>query len=666
MAQDRDGVSIMNPDVVWTSSNESVASVNAEGLVTARRTGSATITASLDSLNASAEIEVLLPPHRITLTPSSIRFDALGATQLLSVEVFDLHEELLKDAPVSWSSDDPSVAAVDPNGTVTAVNAGMTRIAARSGNVTGYAEVTVNLDRQALTALYHATDGPNWNRSDNWLNDGALDEWFGVSTGPDGTVEDLSLERNNLTGPVPDELYGLKGLKTFRAFGNQLVGMLSPEVGGLTELELLHLASNGLTGTIPAELGNLDNLRWLELHGNSLSGMLPPQLGDMARLSSLAIGNNDIEGQIPSELGNLSNLRIFTANETRLSGPLPDTFTKLENLETLWLQGTRVCAPSNDEFAVWLNRIRFALVSPCDNPDEAALVELYHATDGPNWKARTNWLTDKPLQEWMGVAVDRYGRVDHLILGENGLSGELPPSLGDLEFLKVLHLDRNALHGKIPPELGSLRNLEGMYLSGNKLDGSIPPELGGLVNLLYLKLDENDLDGTIPLALSELGRLQELYLQKNRLSGEIPTELGQMSSLKVLNMGRNLLSGELPPGLGSLSNLSELILSGNEGLTGVLPHALISLDLAVFLAEKNGIVPARGSGLRVVGPGLSPCAHRTLRQFGGNGADGISHPGDAIFRLSGTPGGRRSGPAARVHDNRRGRCRRAACTRLLL
>lgn len=493
IAQTGEGAPIMDPSVEWTSSNESVASVSAEGLVTAHRTGRATITASLDSLAASAEIEVALPPHRVAVTPPSIRFDASGQTIRLSVEVFDVLDALLLDASVSWSSDDPSVATVGPNGTVTAVSAGTTRIAARSGDANGYAEATVNLDRQALTALYHATDGPNWNRNDNWLNDGPLDQWYGVSIGLDGRVDALVL------------------------------------------------ASNGLTGAIPPELGDL------------------------------------------------VNLRQFIVSNTRLSGPLPETFTALENLETIWLQGTRLCVPATEAFDRWLSRIRFAIVSPCDNPDEAALVELYHATDGPNWKDGTNWLTDTPLQDWKGVAVDRFGRVNQLFLGENGLRGELPASLGDLEFLRELFLHGNALHGKIPPELGGLRNLKQMLLSGNNLNGSIPPDLGKLYNLGFLFLDENEFEGAIPSELGELDGLRQLYLQENLLSGEIPPELGRMSSLTELNLGGNLLSGELPTGLGNLASLRELVLSGNERLTGVLPPALIRLDLDVLLAEKTGL-----------------------------------------------------------------------------
>ena len=37
-------------------------------------------------------------------------------------------------------------------------------------------------DRAALTALYNATGGANWGNNTNWLSDGPLGEWYGVTT----------------------------------------------------------------------------------------------------------------------------------------------------------------------------------------------------------------------------------------------------------------------------------------------------------------------------------------------------------------------------------------------------------------------------------------------------------------------------------------------------
>ena len=90
-------------------------------------------------------------------------------------------------------------------------------------------------DKQALVALYNATDGPNWHSNKNWLSDEPLDAWLSVIVS-DGRVMSLDLSYNNLTGPIPAEL------------------------GNLANLALLDLSFNNLTGPIPAKLGNLANL----------------------------------------------------------------------------------------------------------------------------------------------------------------------------------------------------------------------------------------------------------------------------------------------------------------------------------------------------------------------------------------------------------------------
>ena len=81
--------------------------------------------------------------------------------------------------------------------------------------------------------------------------------------------------------------------------------------------------------------------------------------------------------------------------------------------------------------------------------DREALVALYNATDGPNWRNNENWLSDAPIGEWNGVAT-KEGRVARLFLNRNGLSGEIPPELGDLANLERLMIDGNQLSGCIP------------------------------------------------------------------------------------------------------------------------------------------------------------------------------------------------------------------------
>ena len=58
--------------------------------------------------------------------------------------------------------------------------------------------------------------------------------------------------------------------------------------------------------------------------------------------------------------------------------------------------------------------------------DRAALVALYNATKGASWSTRTNWLSGRPLDEWLGVTTDSDGRVTELYLNRKQLTGPIP------------------------------------------------------------------------------------------------------------------------------------------------------------------------------------------------------------------------------------------------
>ena len=101
--------------VQWTSSNDSVATVSADGLVRGIDAGTVTITATLPGgIVAEATVEVGVCTS-VSLTPNSFTLRR-GSTQELSVN---------KDCrnPVSWSSSNPSVASV-VDGVITGVAPG--------------------------------------------------------------------------------------------------------------------------------------------------------------------------------------------------------------------------------------------------------------------------------------------------------------------------------------------------------------------------------------------------------------------------------------------------------------------------------------------------------------------------------------------------------------
>jgi hypothetical protein len=117
-----------------------------------------------------------------------------------------------------------------------------------------------------------------------------------------------------------------------------------------------------------------------------------------------------------------------------------------------------------------------------------------------------------------------------LDLSRNGLSGVIPPELGNLRELVDLDLSDNALIGIIPPELGNLVLLWKLDLSRNGLSGVIPSELGNFRVLRSLDLSDNALIGVIPSELSNLGYLLELDLSDNALTGVIPAKIYKMKT----------------------------------------------------------------------------------------------------------------------------------------
>ena len=108
-------------------------------------------------------------------------------------------------------------------------------------------------------------------RSDNWLSDAPLGEWYGVATDDAGRVTVLWPTANDLSGEIPAEL------------------------GSLSNLEWLFLADNKLSGEIPAELGSLSNLTQLSLNGNDLSGEIPAELGSLSNLTYLILFEQRLE-----------------------------------------------------------------------------------------------------------------------------------------------------------------------------------------------------------------------------------------------------------------------------------------------------------------------------------------------------------------------------------
>ena len=107
-------------------------------------------------------------------------------------------------------------------------------------------------------------------------------------------------------------------------------------------------------------------------------------------------------------------------------------------------------------------------------------------------------------------------------VSQNGFSGFLPPTIGDLQSLIRADFHQNRLSGSIPVQLFKAAQLEILMLQSNQLTGKIPTQIANLENATVLSMNGNFLKGTIPSQLSNIKQIRMLHLHDNQLSGTAP------------------------------------------------------------------------------------------------------------------------------------------------
>ena len=121
--------------VKWSSSNAEVAAVDSNGKVTAKKAGTAVITAT-SSNRKTASCTVTVKQKEIAITGISLNKSTTsiteGESETLTATITP--SNATGDKTVKWSSSNAEVAAVDSNGKVTAKKAGTAVITATSSN----------------------------------------------------------------------------------------------------------------------------------------------------------------------------------------------------------------------------------------------------------------------------------------------------------------------------------------------------------------------------------------------------------------------------------------------------------------------------------------------------------------------------------------------------
>ncbi len=144
--------------VIWSSSNETVATVSDTGLVKALKGGTAVITVQTTdgTKSASCLVNTKQPVTGIALNFTSFIID-LSETKQLSVTYYP--SDATENMEVTWTSSNEEVATVDDNGLVTPVSAGTAIITAQVGEFTDTVTVTVEPIYVYSVEISAETDG---------------------------------------------------------------------------------------------------------------------------------------------------------------------------------------------------------------------------------------------------------------------------------------------------------------------------------------------------------------------------------------------------------------------------------------------------------------------------------------------------------------------------
>lgn len=137
-----------NKNVQWTSSNNSVATVDSNGGVTSKNSGSTIITVTThNGLKTEFFIEVETPVTNITLNSNEINLNPGGTFKLDAT----VNPSNASNKNIKWISANESIATVDQSGNVTADVAGTTYISAVSADGKVVATCTVNVSKPVVT-----------------------------------------------------------------------------------------------------------------------------------------------------------------------------------------------------------------------------------------------------------------------------------------------------------------------------------------------------------------------------------------------------------------------------------------------------------------------------------------------------------------------------------
>lgn len=226
-------------------------------------------------------------------------------------------------------------------------------------------------EREALIALYDATNGEHWTNNTNWCTDAPLDEWYGVESFDGQHVGGLFLPINNLDGVLPDELINLQHLQQIQLDGNNLQGEFPVVLCQLPRLHTASLYNNEFTGVLPVEVGE-HNWDGLFLGSNRFYGDLPENITDTKWWQSCGFSNFAQDGGgFNIETANLW-VPDFTMTDIKGGIINPSTIASYNKFTIVYVWTTWCLQSTSTDLYELYNRYKqdLAIIGICDDGKE--------------------------------------------------------------------------------------------------------------------------------------------------------------------------------------------------------------------------------------------------------------------------------------------------------
>jgi uncharacterized protein YjdB len=138
----QNGQAVTGRTVQWSTSDPSIATVDATGKVHGLTTGQVIVTATADNRSATSTVRVIIPVSQIQVSPKTL---SLPVTISLPIhaDLVGPNGEAITGRTISWASANPSIATVNTTGVVTGVSTGQTSVTVHAGSQTVTVPVTV-------------------------------------------------------------------------------------------------------------------------------------------------------------------------------------------------------------------------------------------------------------------------------------------------------------------------------------------------------------------------------------------------------------------------------------------------------------------------------------------------------------------------------------------